>query len=1167
MQRRILRDKPVQSDAFSGGGHDRTALILQKTLDDLSDRDAVVGVDGKWGSGKSSVIEMAEKKLGPCWHFYTYDLWANQSIEFRRGFLEGFLAWAEGKKDFSRHAQDISDLRDRLGAKSKEITNTTKGQYNLFGLMAIVAALLSPLIYFWLSPIAVRMPPFSPTVGGKQDAEISFWSMIINNGSLIALAVVAVFFLVTVGRISYFVCFGSSFSEATSDALHLFSKKTETEVNTELIRDVDPTSYEFSKTFRELCSKLSINDAKIAVVFDNIDRLNADRVVTAWSDVQSVVGHANLQAIEQSPLSIVVPFDRSSIMKALVGKAANDKGEGSFGQDRSATLPGADDEDGEDLFRKSFDIVVTVSQPVISDLKTFFQSQLQKALVDGVSDQVSERVLKIFDHAVVASGRAPTPRWINSFINDLTTIWLQWDGDIPLDVAAVYVANREAIERNRDPQAISAIAKGSYSLRVECTADRLEEFLAMVAYSAPRDLALEVMLAAPIYRALISDTPSDLAELATSPAFNQMLPRVAEMRIEEISRETASYNRAVANLLAIDPMGNKHSETGQLLESAITSVEPVAPSAIGAHSDILMTPRFAHPRKVNEAIDRVWSWLNSGAVRTESDDEEAGKMWIAAIGILKVNLAEFLPDVEWLTVQKRIPIPQGAPFVCGVASDCGEAQVSLRDFKLGASLSGVSDHLSQLIDKKRTDLVWHIKELGPVLSAADLNTLRVRMIASLTGRAADQFESSGNIDDEFSILGEIFKHAPARKTIPEVNEFLLKGEFVFHLFKKYSSETATKWIEQEFYLFAYILLLFGNGRISISDPNPQLNEINEATTWLQSFVDGDSFPDGFEVGIAAAVRHLKLDVEFLRLAVDKKCVRPLLKSLGRAAMSGHPPLIFNATDFVKNFSVLKSLAADDPALIGRYGQHHERKDEPWKSVEAINLPVELVRFESEADGAFRWPVLMQKLDEAVLAKDAAGWRSGLNESEAWLELAAIRIEHGGLKLPINSFKEPFVAHLVSVATGAESPSIVANALFNGLPHQSRASAANDILRRLAGQSATSEGVASLLHIAPSVVAKIDISGNAAAAFEVILRRILEAPNSETVDFIESRSADFRAALSNLEEAQIDEAVAILSSLADTPEISALRDRLAAALKVQLPHPSPPGDDDASDLGE
>lgn len=49
----------------------------------------IIGLEGKWGSGKSNVVENIKKHLdGEGYHTFTYDAWGHQEDLQRRSILE-----------------------------------------------------------------------------------------------------------------------------------------------------------------------------------------------------------------------------------------------------------------------------------------------------------------------------------------------------------------------------------------------------------------------------------------------------------------------------------------------------------------------------------------------------------------------------------------------------------------------------------------------------------------------------------------------------------------------------------------------------------------------------------------------------------------------------------------------------------------------------------------------------------------------------------------------------------------------------------------------------------------------------------------------------------------------------------------------------------------------
>lgn len=81
---------PCGKDLFVGQTHEKTAeQITQKILS--SEESLMIGIDGSWGSGKSNLIQMIEKKMQEQKAesiFFTYDVWGHQNDMLRRSILE-----------------------------------------------------------------------------------------------------------------------------------------------------------------------------------------------------------------------------------------------------------------------------------------------------------------------------------------------------------------------------------------------------------------------------------------------------------------------------------------------------------------------------------------------------------------------------------------------------------------------------------------------------------------------------------------------------------------------------------------------------------------------------------------------------------------------------------------------------------------------------------------------------------------------------------------------------------------------------------------------------------------------------------------------------------------------------------------------------------------------
>lgn len=131
VRRSILIDEPAVEDHFNGKGHERTAVALSKAIANFSGNDRAIGLDGPWGSGKSTVVEIARKILAErktkdnrAYHFFTFDIWQSQGASFRRSLLEHFLEWTI--VTFPKHRSQFQEVERKVKGKVREVRSTNQ---------------------------------------------------------------------------------------------------------------------------------------------------------------------------------------------------------------------------------------------------------------------------------------------------------------------------------------------------------------------------------------------------------------------------------------------------------------------------------------------------------------------------------------------------------------------------------------------------------------------------------------------------------------------------------------------------------------------------------------------------------------------------------------------------------------------------------------------------------------------------------------------------------------------------------------------------------------------------------------------------------------------------------------------------------------------------------
>lgn len=96
---KFVDDHPSSSDEFRGQPHNSVADTLVSILSS-GDGGRAIGLEGTWGSGKSTVVDIARSKLqdldgdvkdGQQHTFFIFDAWAHQSDPLRRVFLQELI--------------------------------------------------------------------------------------------------------------------------------------------------------------------------------------------------------------------------------------------------------------------------------------------------------------------------------------------------------------------------------------------------------------------------------------------------------------------------------------------------------------------------------------------------------------------------------------------------------------------------------------------------------------------------------------------------------------------------------------------------------------------------------------------------------------------------------------------------------------------------------------------------------------------------------------------------------------------------------------------------------------------------------------------------------------------------------------------------------------------
>lgn len=319
-----------------------------------------VGLFGKWGAGKSSIANHLREELEPE-PVVIFDVWKHQGDALRRTFLRESLRQLR-----DQHAVDSKfELNERLD-KSEHVAGRSRSLENtwntvLWTFAAVVGVLVVATIVDWLA------------FDWRHSRAIMAW---VGAAGFVAAAVIVA--RVVKGAVDTLEFVLSSFvsSKAVTYTVDKFS---------------DP--HEFETEFgRLLCA---LKSKRLVVIFDNLDRVDHDRVVEVLATIKTFLEPKDLENPEKETV-FVVPCDDRAI-RACIEKVYGE-------DDRGVFSP-------QEFLKKFFGAVIWIPEVMTSELEVYTRSLLQSTRVPALDD---DRIAWIITKAY-----RQNPRQVKQFANIL----------------------------------------------------------------------------------------------------------------------------------------------------------------------------------------------------------------------------------------------------------------------------------------------------------------------------------------------------------------------------------------------------------------------------------------------------------------------------------------------------------------------------------------------------------------------------------------------------------------------------------------------------------------------------------------------------------------------------------------------------------------------------
>ncbi len=518
---RFISNKPCGKDKFDGKSQERLSEAIAKHIEknDTTEGEKcalarIIGVDGSWGSGKSNVIKLLEDRLGSEYHFFCYDAWGNQEDLQRRSILELLTSNLMANEILDGYTvirtkgggEEPATWSEKLKLFLARKTEKTSEKYPRIS-DGTFAALL----------VTVTTPFFTLLASFLKSDTGSLWNW--------ALSLLVAMFPFIVALVVWLLAIKKD--ARYKDPAYLFAifqDKIENNVCYETLSVEEPTVPEFKQWMTDISEHIKDNNKKrLVIVFDNMDRLPAEKVKQLWSSIHTFFAEDGFKHIWA-----VIPFDEQHLSCA-------------FGTD--------DQPQTKELTRyfinKTFPIVFRVSPPVITDYKGIIDAYMLEAFGDISAKEFSEV------NRYYRTARAnPNVREVIVFINELVALKDIWENQLTLVALAIYTLNRCDLENSKASKVEDLILSGEYlgSLRqhIENT-EELQSSISALAYGVDVEIAAQIPLKRYLENCIKGEEGHDINKFKDSNSkFDLILDDVVR------DSDTSTLNKIISELYRLD---------------------------------------------------------------------------------------------------------------------------------------------------------------------------------------------------------------------------------------------------------------------------------------------------------------------------------------------------------------------------------------------------------------------------------------------------------------------------------------------------------------------------------------------------------------------------------------------------------------------------------------
>lgn len=1074
-----LSDAPVESDDFAGNAHSRTARALVETIANDNPGIRAIGLEGGWGSGKSTVIEIAGKGLearkgaGPDHHLFTFDAWAHQGDPLRRSFLDKFVNWLRGQERITEVKKQ--EWLDQLNAKITRTTTQTEPSIQPIGFLMLVLAPVLPLGYVWLSPFASGDAANAPMLFSMPLETIQLGALI-----LFAIPYIAVLFKWALVREGW---------AGLGKSIMLLSRISDTEKTNQFVRDEDPTSVEFGNFLNHIIKTASGPSNKLIIVLDNLDRLPDDQISDAWAMMRGLIGREGdcARAESSKHVWLIVPYDKNHLAQALKDKGVV-----------------ADEFRTDGFIEKTFDVVLRVSPPLLVHWRDYFHQRLDEAFSGAVSVDEKHKLHRLLEYEFLDNQRAVTPRSVKAYINNIVSIIQQWRSEIPIECVALYVLKKYYLEKGLKSLIDGSLVSDKYRALLENV--EWQKYLASLHYNVQSEDAYQVLIGAPIESALTTGSKEQLETIAKNPGFELVLGTLVHEKATDWATESATgfahkCHTLSAAVLQTPPIAEAWNALGMAAKylDSFKNFEPETSEGLAALISALPI------KNALVCASLLKKRLSESPIAVDTFD--GGQQWLNVLD--KINAALIAKTAGKHTLS-NISVGGNAECTCGVISHLKVSQsLQFSDLRIKASPDDLTAEVSTYIssDDNDRDLETLFQALFSKPSLLQADPVSIALTKRLTSNSPVLDASKALIFLRCLLIMASNRYVES-EGIARLTELATDGTLLF-MFKLGRDEN-----NAELSAAASWCLSLVHGISSPPNPasHPKYGAVAAVHASYIQFMNDATLSDEEVTGVAKLVAEFNYLDELIDLTLkDGNQNSVFCCSLKSVIDTGNYDELTIQT-IVAEFDQISDCIGDEATIT------FAKKLSSWANLLKAGVTKDISQnFLRAIDrtGSKKWDNVFQFTKDILEPMNQSIWANELDTEGHSVELLLGMLSTRGIKLGPD-FKLALQSHAERVFKAEVTPSkyiVDWCQLPSALPTQTQRSFYKDILLWLADHSVTDEQLVRLLTLYPEFMDNAPVDKHPDAVIEKVFVPLISNPNDANMGFLKVNKKALGKALS------------------------------------------------------